>query len=538
MAAVAKRGHGGGKGAHSTAQMFREMERQGGAGGGSNTIDVRSHRQKIMNLRKMNEIIAQELATETKLAAVNNSSTAAAKLATLREQKEMYQNKIATEKLRITEMDTQLDSMRKAILEKKKQIGGEHAAAENHRSIQKRIKVLENRLDKSLIRFNEEQTRNNKLETQIKNLRTEQQIAEKMHAKLEKELASKKDQMQTIIEEAEEAFAAREAAQEAIQQLKTGAESEQKQFENEWGQLDTMVQHDRTQKRGFAPIGLEDPEEEPEDMEEQLKRQVVREHWRIAFEHAKQEVSLKKVHLYEDAFARIKEVTGIQEVDELVESFIASEEQYNSLVNLINALGLEVQGVEKEVQDIRRSAQKIRSGAANNIESLRLRVLEDLKDKLDKSDAKTQHFKDKHSASASTISELIPGVAQVFEMLGCKEMASAGKIAGEDLKAETFLKFCEVIEEKALDKLQTYAKNRADELGMHVDQLLVSRPFTDTGSAAVWDIVPPTIDDDTILEEDHEELVGGSDVPLTRTELEMKARASVSKRTGLMAADE
>ena len=29
MAAVAKRGHGGGKGAHSTAQMFREMERQG-----------------------------------------------------------------------------------------------------------------------------------------------------------------------------------------------------------------------------------------------------------------------------------------------------------------------------------------------------------------------------------------------------------------------------------------------------------------------------------------------------------------------------
>ena len=231
-------------------------------------------------------------------------------------------------------------------------------------------------------------------------------------------------------------------------------------------------------------------------------------------------------------------MTGIQEVDELVESFIASEEQYNSLVNLINALGLEVQGVEKEVQDIRRSAQKIRSGAANNIESLRLRVLEDLKDKLDKSDAKTQHFKDKHSASASTISELIPGVAQVFEMLGCKEMASAGKLAGEELKAENFLKFCEVIEEKALGKLQTYAKNRADELGMHVDQLLVSRPFTDTGSAAVWDIVPPTIDDDTILEEDHEELVGGSDVPLTRTELEMKARASVSKRTGLMAADE
>jgi chromosome segregation ATPase len=510
----------------------------------SGSVDIRKHRQQIMKLTKMNEIIAQELATETKLAAVNNSGTAARKLATLREQKEMYQTKISTERKRIAEMDKNLAVLRKKILEKKKAIGGEHAAAENYRQVQKRIKMLENQLDKALVRCNQQQTSNAELSKQIEALRKEQKIAEQHHKRLERGLAAKKDQMQEIIEEAEYAFAEREHAESQIAKLKTGAESEQQQFLMEWHQLGGMVEHDRTQKRGFAPLSLEmEEEEEAVDEEAALKKQVVRAHWKIAFEHAKQEVNMKKVHMYEEAFNRIKDVTGIQEVDELVDTFVASEDQFNSLANLINELSSEVQHMEKELQDTKNQIAEQVKGADSSMNSIRLRALQDLEEKLKKAGEKTQHFEDKYTASASTVQELIPGIAAIFEKLECAKMPEASHMVMDDgslregIKPENLEDFLALIEGKALVQLQKYAQMQATALEIPIDQLLVARPFTEAHlGAAVWEIEPPTIDEDDesrVLEDD-DAGAQSADMPYTRTELETRARAKVAKdRSGL-----
>eukprot|EP01043_Picozoa_sp_COSAG02_P034523 COSAG02_NODE_2419_length_8904_cov_11.259171_5_plen_560_part_00 len=522
--------------------QFLAMDGNGTPGG---SVDIRKHRQQIMKLTKMNEIIAQELATETKLAAVNNSGTAARKLATLREQKDMYQTKISTEKKRIAEMDKNLAVLRKKILEKKKAIGGEHAAAENYRQVQKRIKMLENQLDKALVRCNQQQTSNAELSKQIEALRKEQKIAEQHHQRLERGLAAKKDQMQEIIEEAEYAFAEREHAESQIAKLKTGAESEQQQFLMEWHQLGGMVEHDRTQKRGFAPVSLdmEEEEEEPVDEEAVLKKQVVRAHWKIAFEHAKQEVNMKKVHMYEEAFNRIKDVTGIQEVDELVDTFVASEDQFNSLANLINELSSEVQHMEKELQDTKNQIAEQVKGADNSMNSIRLRALQDLEEKLQKAGEKTQHFEDKYTASASTVQELIPGIAAIFEQLECAKMPEASKLVLDDgslregIKAENLEEFLALIEGKALVKLQKYAQMQAAALDIPIDQLLVARPFSEAHpGAAVWEIEPPTIDEDdeSRIIEDDDTGAQSTDMPYTRTELQTRARAKVAKdRSGL-----
>ena len=506
-------------------------------------VDIRKHRQQIIKLTKMNELIAQELATETKLAAVSNSSAAARKLATLREQKEMYQNKISTEKKRIAEMDKNLAVLRTKILEKKKAIGGEHTAAENYRSVEKRIKMLENQLDKALVRCNQQQTSNAELSKQIEALRKEQKIAEQHHQRLERGLAAKKDQMQEIIEEAEYAFAEREHAELQIAKLKTGAESEQQQFLMEWQQLGGMVEHDRTQKRGFAPLSLEpEEEEEPVDEEAVLKKAVVRAHWNIAKEHAKQEVNMKKVHLYEEAFNRIKDVTGIRDVTELVETFVASEDQFNSLANLINELSSEVQIMEKELQDTRIQIAEQLNGADNNTNSLRLRALQNLEDKLKKAIEKTQHFEDKHSASSSTVQELLPGIYAIFEQLQCAKMPEASHMVNEngslreEIKPENMEDFLALIEAKALAKLQKYAQLQATALGIPIDQLLVARPFAEAHpGAAVWEIEPPTIDEDdeSRLQDDDDTGAHYADMPHTRLELETRARAKVKDRSGM-----
>lgn len=531
MAAVSVRKSQRGQGRMQA--QFKDMERQNAElRGGS--VDIRKHRQQIHKLRKMNNIIKQELATETRLAAVNNSSTAAAKLAKLREQKERYETKIETERLRIDELETQITEMTKQIIAKKRVIGGEKRAVENHRQIVKKITILENQLDKAKQRYNGQQTSNGKLRTQIENLRKDRLMMDKLEERLKRELSSKKDQMQGIIETAEEAYRAREKAQDHIAKLKTSAEAEQTQFLMEWEQLGGMVEHDRTQKHGFATGFAEaDDKSEVQDVEEFLRKKIVQTHWAIALDKAKQQVSLNKVKKYEGAFGRIKDVTGITEVDLLVSSFIAAEESTYSFFNVVNDLSRDIEKVEKELQEINNEMAKIHQAAQEDSSSSRLNALQSLETKLTKANAKTQHFEEKYEAVNSTLAELTPGIRQIFDGLGCAEMDEAAELLREhpDGVSEINMdQFLTLIESRAIEKLNKYARKRAAELQWSVDELLVARPFTDAATKGNWDIVPPTIaDEESVVDEDDEDGLNGVVRPLTRGEMRSLAKKSVEK---------
>ena len=68
---------------------------------------------------------------------------------------------------------------------------------------------------------------------------------------------------------------------------------------------------------------------------EPLPHQVIKGNWGIAKDKAAQQVSLEKVQSYEEAFERIKQATGITEIDQLVSTFIHAEEQNFSLFNYV-----------------------------------------------------------------------------------------------------------------------------------------------------------------------------------------------------------
>jgi len=426
--------------------------------------------------------------------------------------------------------------MNKQIVVKKKVIGGETRAVENHRQIQKKITILENQLDKALQRYNGQQTSNGKLRTQIDNLRKDRVVMDTLQQKLERELSLKKDQMQRIIESAEEAYRAREKAQDHIAKLKTSADAEQTQFLMEWEQLGGMVEHDRTQKHGFATgyAGADD-KSEVQDVEEFLRKKIVQTHWAIALDKAKQEVSLNKVKKYEGAFNRIKEVTGITEVDLLVSSFIAAEESTYSFFNVVNDLSRDIEKVEKELQEINNEQLKIQQSAQEDSSSSRLYALAGLETKLVKAEAKTTHFEEKYEAVNSTLKELTPGISKIFGGLGCSEMLEATELVREhpDGVSEINMdQFLTLIEAKAIEKLNKYARIRAEDLAWNVEELLVARPFTGTTDKGAWDIVPPTIpDEESMCGDDDDEggLSNGVVRPLTRGEMRSLAQKSVQK---------
>ena len=79
--------------------------------------------------------------------------------------------------------------------------------------IHKQIQILENRLDKALVNFNEALANNKKLREQIDDLRQERVIFEGIYKKLERELQERKKDMAKTIELSNLAYEQRDQSQ-------------------------------------------------------------------------------------------------------------------------------------------------------------------------------------------------------------------------------------------------------------------------------------------------------------------------------------
>lgn len=70
---------------------------------------------------------------------------------------------------------------------------------------------------------------------------------------------------------------------------------------------------------------------------------------------------IRNVNIIEDAFAQIKQQTGISSIEEIVTTFIKADEQNYSLYNYVNLLNSEIDMIEeqnKHIEDeIRRHEQ-------------------------------------------------------------------------------------------------------------------------------------------------------------------------------------
>ena len=127
-------------------------------------------------------------------------------------------------------------------------MGGLDAATEGNQKVQRQIKILENRLDKALAKYNEALAHNKQLRLTIDDLRKERLVFDDIYKKLQVELEEKKREMGDIIEVSNKAFEARDRAVNEMARLKNQANKEQAAFEAEFSELGKQIEHDRRMK--------------------------------------------------------------------------------------------------------------------------------------------------------------------------------------------------------------------------------------------------------------------------------------------------
>jgi predicted nucleic acid-binding Zn-ribbon protein len=90
-----------------------------------------------------------------KLISVDSSDKGTAQLEKLHDQAEVFIRKIEAEKRQIEELDLNIKELDASVMDQRKKLGGANAVREDSIRTQKQIKILENRLEKSLLKFNE-----------------------------------------------------------------------------------------------------------------------------------------------------------------------------------------------------------------------------------------------------------------------------------------------------------------------------------------------------------------------------------------------
>mmetsp|Transcript_2665 Transcript_2665/g.3018 ORF Transcript_2665/g.3018 Transcript_2665/m.3018 type:complete len:559 (-) Transcript_2665:802-2478(-) len=510
-------------------RKYRIMEGNRKSYSEDSQVIIRRQRATIEKLKNDNISLKNEIAGhEADTAPV---STAIQKeMAKLQDLADGYTRKMEIERRRLEEIEQQCNLAAVKVLDQRAKLGGVNATKENDHQIQKQIKVLENRLDKALIKFNEALANNKVLREEIDHLRRERVTFDEIYKKLEKELHEKKKEMANVIEISNIAYEARDQAHNEIAALKAQADKEQSAFESEWKELGKLLEADKKMKEMMnknktyvGHLSIED--------EAKLRKKVIKGGWNLAKDKAHTDVAAKAVENYDEAFAQIQAATGITDVEELVTSFINAEDGNFSLFNYANELNQEMERLEEQVGELNAEVAKF-SSAGESTDNQRKKFTQDLAGRMERLELKAQNYETKFANATRTVNALKVGIASIFTKTGCATPAAREALGDVGVTDANMLDYLAFIEQRANEIIRTYnaaqaqLKSTAD--GVSGGGVLGVGPCAPTGQATILIVPPSTAEAEHVSDgENSEDDI--EDRPLTRDELESRTLRNLNK---------
>lgn len=198
---------------------------------------------------------------------------------------------------------------------------------------QHEIKLLENRLDKALVHFNDLQAQNKDLRRQIDVWRKQQRNQMRVNRGFSREIGAAVEQVKKLNNATYQGQRVSDETNNQILALKAKHEADKINFEEKIQSLqaklrerdDTEDQHART-KGADETKGKDFNSAEFSNPAALLKPRLAR--WKANNQEKKNlmDMYIRNVKIIEDAFEQIKEQTGINSVEEIVTTFVKAEE--------------------------------------------------------------------------------------------------------------------------------------------------------------------------------------------------------------------
>ena len=195
------------------------------------------------------------------------------------------------------------------------------------------IRGLENKLDKAMIKYNEAQSIRKTYEQIVRRLKEERVGFDNQLAAIERTLVAKQRDYDELLLLSGDANHARESALGELDRVRAGYDEERRRREKELRERHQVVQIrrqmlERMKQREKMRTQLEESNEE--DLKEQMAQSAIAQK-QIANERLE---TRNKIDIFENAFRKIKEATGVSDVNEVIQKITTQESTTENLISL------------------------------------------------------------------------------------------------------------------------------------------------------------------------------------------------------------
>ncbi|XP_053547009.1 outer dynein arm-docking complex subunit 1 [Bombina bombina] len=495
-------------------RKFRLQEGDRKAYGIESQETIRRQLAEIRSLEKEREELLKNLEiTESKSNQARDQGSRD-KLHSLLEQQDELDELLAREKETIAEIEQEIKSWERKLLDQRKQMKCSTGPIQQNIHVQKNVKVLENRLDRALTRFNSQLAKNAKMREEIDILRIERYRFEQLYKKLEKELLQTRKEIGSVIDESSAAYDARDEAQTKMLQLREKAEKDLNQHTAEIKELQRIIDHDRRLKE-FMGIKTQERSISEEVLDARRKRE------KDELEKKKRDPTEDTIETYEQAFQQIRAVTGEDNLDILVNRFIEVEDQNFALFNYVNEQNNEIERLMEQITEIKKEIEEFKAQGVR-LDQEHQAILKNIERKRDNAAKLADGYQEQLKGVMKIIDQLKEGIDSLFKKINCDRSILDEMLGSSSSIRETnIMQYLGLIEQKTNEILaiQSFldSKNYDKPYDPQETARVLLGQLTDM-QAPVFQIRPPATGDDYDSDEDS---LGTEEEerPLTQAEL-------------------
>ena len=369
---------------------------------------IRLQRRAIERMTNENEQLREELVVLSKCHkdSAGTSSVDAAKAVAV--QSEFFNRQVDNERRRLNELEKNSKVLIARVEDLKAKSGS--AAVKPDSQVRRHIRILEDRLDRAIIRFNDCLGVNKALREEIDNLRRERSAFEEVVDKMTKELHRKKEEIAKHTEMTNIAYEARDLGKARIRQLNMERTQERDELVKKLKEIDEEM--DRLDQQHAKSLEL--AEAASKEDEARQKRRFQNALLRQANDQ-QQDDGLNQVRVFQEAFQQIKEATGVADVIELVNCFIDAEDENFSLFNFMNELHTEAARLDEQIADLRRELDDFNG---TNSDSSRRSLLKNLEVRLAQTEERSRLYEEKFEEGSRSLRESQVIIEKIHKHIG------------------------------------------------------------------------------------------------------------------------
>eukprot|EP00668_Euglena_longa_P015211 GGOE01019266.1.p1 GENE.GGOE01019266.1~~GGOE01019266.1.p1 ORF type:complete len:524 (-),score=214.16 GGOE01019266.1:255-1826(-) len=400
---------------------------------------MKSNKDTVKSLRKENKELKAALSSLSKsIGGVNDQAIQSNEISRLDDQIIRLRKKYDDVRQTAEQKKSELARLK----EKMKDIDKESQPILNEESpLARKIRMLENRLDKSMIKYNEAQSIRKTYEQIVKRLKEERIGFDNQLAAIERTLKAKDHDYQELLNMSHDANHAKELAKAELAQFRAAYEEERRQKDKELAERKQYVQSriDQTQKLERREKQRRAQELEALQKAEDEKLKAGAQADASASQQRSVEEQEKLTH-YEEAFRKIKEATGVSDVQEVIQKFITQEETHKNLVEMTKEAQAKIDQLNAEKSDLKSKVEELKYSGSGQLGSRR--IVDEFETHL----MEAQHQCDKNRQKYERIAKILinakAGIEHLYEKLSVFK-SDMQHIAMTDETVVDVLKQCE-----------------------------------------------------------------------------------------------